>query len=208
MYHEDTTIYLYVKTHTTTGLKYLGKTIRSDVHEYTGSGRCWLRHLAKPGKHYTTEILLATADKQELKETGIFFSQLWNIVESTGWANLMLEAGCGGRQDRLLLEGKHNFQNPEVQRRIQQNRIIAGTHNLLRTNRTPLNGRQKGSSHITTKTRNLSSCNPFRGYVPCVDMAGSPHMISQLEYASQIGPKEHWQFVHTKSKVAIARKSW
>jgi transposase len=56
-------IYLYVKTHNKTGLKYLGKTTKLDPHKYSGSGKRWLRHLKKHGFDYTTEILLVTATK-------------------------------------------------------------------------------------------------------------------------------------------------
>jgi hypothetical protein len=91
-----TDCYLYVKTHNKTGLKYLGKTKKLDPHKYTGSGKKWLMHLKKHGYDYTTEILLVTKDDIELKETGIFFSKLWNIVESKEWANLREESGDGG----------------------------------------------------------------------------------------------------------------
>jgi hypothetical protein len=89
-------MYLYVKTHNTTGLKYLGKTVREDYHSYPGSGKRWIRHLKEHGFDYSTEILLATEDKQEFKETAIFFSKLWNIVSSDKWANLRIEEGDGG----------------------------------------------------------------------------------------------------------------
>ena len=41
-------IYLYVKTHNKTGLKYLGKT-EQDPFVYLGSGKRWLNHLNKHG---------------------------------------------------------------------------------------------------------------------------------------------------------------
>jgi hypothetical protein len=89
-------IYLYVKTHNKTGLKYLGKTVKEDPHSYPGSGKVWRRHLAKYGYDYTTEILLETDSEQELKEKGVYYSNLWNVVESKNWANLMIEQGDGG----------------------------------------------------------------------------------------------------------------
>ena len=70
-------IYLYIKTHNKTGLKYLGKTSRNDPYKYQGSGVYWQRHLQKHGYDVTTKILLATNDKQEIKETGIFFSKIF-----------------------------------------------------------------------------------------------------------------------------------
>lgn len=88
-------IYLYVKTHNKTGLKYLGKT-KKNPYDYKGSGKYWLRHIKKHGYDVTTEILLMTDSKEEIKETGMFFSNLWNIVENKEWANLMVESGTGG----------------------------------------------------------------------------------------------------------------
>lgn len=89
-------MYLYVKTHNKTGLKYLGKTVSKDPYSYSGSGTVWLRHLDKHGYDYTTEILLETDNDEELKEQGVYYSNLWNVVESTEWANLIIEQGDGG----------------------------------------------------------------------------------------------------------------
>lgn len=89
-------IYLYVKTHNTTGFKYLGKTISNDPHLYQGSGTVWKRHIKKHGYNVTTVILLETNDPSELKEVGIYYSNLWNIVKSKGFANIIPETGDGG----------------------------------------------------------------------------------------------------------------
>ena len=90
------TIYLYVKSHNKTGLKYLGKTIKQDPHKYTGSGKYWLRHLDQHGYDYTTEIIRECQTEDELIEWGLYYSSLWNIVDSKNWANLKEEAGDGG----------------------------------------------------------------------------------------------------------------
>ena len=91
-------IYLYIKTHNKTNLKYLGQTTAKDPHQYTGSGVYWKSHLAKHGKDFRTEILRVCESKEEVKEWGAFYSELWNIVESPEWANLKVEQGDGGRQ--------------------------------------------------------------------------------------------------------------
>lgn len=91
-------IYLYVKTHNLTNLKYLGQTTSSDPHRYTGSGIYWKSHLKKHGSDYRTEILRICETKEEVKEWGLFYSKLWNVVESEDWANLKVEQGDGGRQ--------------------------------------------------------------------------------------------------------------
>jgi len=89
-------IYLYVKTHNKTGLKYLGKTVAKDPHVYKGSGKVWKDHCSKHGYDYTTEILLETTSSEELRKAGIYYSTLWNVVESKEWANLTIEEGSGG----------------------------------------------------------------------------------------------------------------
>ena len=89
-------IYLYLKTHNVTGLKYLGKTSRSDPYRYTGSGRRWLHHIKKHGYDVTTEILLESHDPEEIKKAGIYYSQLWDVINNESFANLKLEEGDGG----------------------------------------------------------------------------------------------------------------
>lgn len=89
------TIYLYVKTHNKTGLKYLGRTIRSDPHQYPGSGMYWRRHLKQHGVDYSTEILRECETMEEVAQWGLYYSNLWNVVESDDWANLIPETGTG-----------------------------------------------------------------------------------------------------------------
>jgi hypothetical protein len=97
------TIYtLYIKTHNKTGLKYLGQTTSKDPHKYPGSGLYWKAHLNKHGYDYNTEILHECQSKEELKERGLYYSNLWNIVESNNWANLKEEQGDGGRQSEAV----------------------------------------------------------------------------------------------------------
>lgn len=102
-------MYLYVKTHNKTGLKYLGKTVSKDPHSYPGSGFVWRKHLDKYGYDYTTEILLETDNAEELKEQGVYYSNLWNIVDSKEWANLRIEQGDGG--DTSQSEGWQAYYN-------------------------------------------------------------------------------------------------
>jgi hypothetical protein len=96
------TIYLYVKTHNKTGLKYLGKTVSTNPHEYQGSGIYWTRHIKENGYDVTTEILKECSTEEELKKWGQYYSSLWNIVSSVDengrkiWANLRPEEGTGG----------------------------------------------------------------------------------------------------------------
>ncbi len=90
-------LYLYVKTHRQTGLKYLGYTSQ-DPYSYHGSGVYWKLHLKKHGYDYDTEILAECQAKEEIRQLGLHYTALWNIVESDDWANLKEECGDGGRQ--------------------------------------------------------------------------------------------------------------
>lgn len=89
-------IYLYVKNHNKTGLKYFGKTTKSDPHKYTGSGVYWKRHLSKHGNDYTTEIIAKFDDEVQCQEFALNFSKQNDIVESNLWANLQEENGMDG----------------------------------------------------------------------------------------------------------------
>ena len=88
------TIYLYVKTHNKTGLKYLGKTTQNPF-AYLGSGIDWKIHLKEHGEDYTTEILKECKNNKELSEWGRYYSGLYNVVESKEWANRIPETGGG-----------------------------------------------------------------------------------------------------------------
>ena len=90
-------IYLYIKEHTLTGLKYFGKTIQ-DPYKYKGSGIHWKNHCKKHGWEYvvTTQVFeFATQD--ECTNFALSFSKQFNIVESDEWANHIVEDGLGGR---------------------------------------------------------------------------------------------------------------
>jgi len=96
------TIYLYKKTHNKTGLMYLGKTSGKDPHKYKGSGDYWSDHINKHGYDVTTEILKECSTNEEVKEWGLYYSNLWDVVNARDengkkiWANLKPEAGDGG----------------------------------------------------------------------------------------------------------------
>jgi Mor family transcriptional regulator len=117
-----TIYYLYVKTHNKTGLKYLGYTGKKDPYKYKGSGKYWTRHIKKHGYDVTTEILKECSTKDEIKYWGLYYSNLWNIVEAKDnqgvklWANLKLEQGDGGgNPETFFKKGPDNIMyNEEV----------------------------------------------------------------------------------------------
>lgn len=110
------TIYLYLKTHNKTGLKYLGKTTR-DPFLYKGSGNIWKRHIAKHGYDVSTEILFESTNKEEFKRVAIHFSTLYDIVKSSEFANLTTEEGQGGK---TWINKKHT---EESRKKMSETRI-------------------------------------------------------------------------------------
>lgn len=95
--------YLLLKTskHLTskrTILKYLCKHegSRESCFKYCGSGKYWKLHLKKYGKEHSTNILFETTNRAELKYAGKWFSNEFNIVNDSAWANLGIENGWGG----------------------------------------------------------------------------------------------------------------
>lgn len=120
------TIYLYVKTHNKTGLKYLGKTVQNP-HTYKGSGVYWTNHIKTHGYDVTTEILRECSSEDELKYWGEYYSNLWNIVEDCNsdgkktWANIIPELGQGAGY------GEENISHlPEVKQKKAEKRNRPG----------------------------------------------------------------------------------
>ena len=107
------TIYLYVKTHNKTGLKYLGKTAK-DPYAYLGSGVDWKLHLKEHGEEHSTEIIRECQSNQELNEWGRYYSNLWNVANGTQWANRIPETGGGGNHTE---ERKELFRQQQLGRK-------------------------------------------------------------------------------------------
>jgi hypothetical protein len=126
------TIYLYVKQHSVTGLKYFGMTRKPNPHKYMGSGLHWRRHITKHGKEYVKTIELWGFDDQEMC-TGfaLTFSKNNNIVESEEWANMCAETGlwyggCFGlkhseeTKQKISKSGKGRIINEETKQKLKK----------------------------------------------------------------------------------------
>ena len=100
-------IYLYVKTHNKTGLKYLGKTVQ-DPFIYRGSGKRWINHIKKHGNDVTTEIIGVYETIDDLRLYSIIISEKYNIVHSDEWANIRPETGDGGDTSKYIDYSKLN----------------------------------------------------------------------------------------------------
>jgi ribosomal protein L37AE/L43A len=89
--------YIYVKQ-SPKGLLYLGKTVQ-DPYRYKGSGLRWENHLKAHGvtaNDIKTWILHETTSLEEIERLGLYYSSLFNVVESDIWANMKEETGGGG----------------------------------------------------------------------------------------------------------------
>jgi hypothetical protein len=99
--------YLYIKQHSVTGLKYFGKTTKTDPYKYSGSGGYWKNHIKKHGKKFVNTIWVSDLYYDtSIVEHALHFSIENNIVESNNWANLKLENGLDGGSVICLEETK------------------------------------------------------------------------------------------------------
>ena len=125
------TIYLYLKTHNQTGLKYLGQT-KQNPYIYKGSGTRWNNHIKIHGCDISTEILYQTNDEIDLKRVGLYYSRIWDIVTSADFANLKPESGDGSLAlfgDKNPFYGKKHTQKiKDGWSAIRRNRPISNQH--------------------------------------------------------------------------------
>lgn len=107
------------------GLNYLGITSQ-DPFLYKGSGKYWKLHLNKHNiepEDIKTIILFETFDKEELREKGIYYSQLYDIVNSDNWANLIEETGEGVFRTKLSEEHKRKISESNKGRKLKPETI-------------------------------------------------------------------------------------
>lgn len=160
------TIYLYVKTHNVTGLKYFGKTTRPDPHSYRGSGKYWIKHLKKHGNNVATEIIGVFEDEVACTDAAIAFSRDNNIVESDLWANLQEENGVDGAPkghvghkftteelERLSLISQERWSDPEFRSKITEAQKQSWTEERRRTQSQRLSGVKRPDQSALMKSR-------------------------------------------------------
>jgi hypothetical protein len=87
---------LLLKTHLTTNLKYLCKTVKTDYISYKGSGKAWKAHLKKYGRNVSNILLYETNDLAEFTKVCLHQSYEMDIVNSSEFANLKPEDGLDG----------------------------------------------------------------------------------------------------------------
>lgn len=87
---------LMIKTQSNTKLKYLCITKTEKYKKYTGFGKRWLAHLKKHGRDFTTEVIYESDDYLEFVEKCIYYSELFDVVNNSDFANLIPESGYNG----------------------------------------------------------------------------------------------------------------
>jgi hypothetical protein len=177
--------YLYVKQHSITGLKYLGKTIR-DPHNYLGSGIVWTRHINKYGKEHVKTLWVSEPfdDVDLLTEFASFLSEELDIVNSDKWANLVVENGVTGGAIRtgatLSEETKEKIRKKAFGRKVS-----------LET-RLKMSSRHKGKSQTENQKRAMTEYNKSRN-LPELEC---PHCNKIGSYMAM----HRWHFKNCKLK--------
>jgi hypothetical protein len=195
-----TIYYLCVKTHQKTGLKYLCQTRKKDPYKYKGSGTDWVKHLKEHGVKHDTEILIECRTKEELKTYGLYYSNLWNVVDSPEWANLKPEDGGGG----WYLFGDKNPQKKESVRK----KTSIGMKKYLDENPEIKEYRKQWRNKFWTTEQRKKSNFGGLGSVSVVDLDGISKRIPKEEFESidRSQSIENWLYVGTRSKEALRRK--
>jgi len=108
-----------IKTHNITKLKYLCYHFGdcASCYIYSGSGKYWKSHIKKYAKHISTEILGEYTSVEDARINGLYYSKLYNVVESKDFANLIVE-DAGNNFNHLTKEQrKKSLENREKRRK-------------------------------------------------------------------------------------------
>ena len=165
-------IYLYIKTHNITGLKYFGKTTQNPF-KYKGSGKYWKAHLKKYGYDVSTEIIFETENLDEIQKVALNFSKENNIVISNEWANLIEENGIDSAQrGHTYNRGRKHSEKFKIMRRDAMigNKIHKGFKNSEET-KVLISIANKGKRHSQSEetkkqiSKKLKGNMHFKGHV-------------------------------------------
>lgn len=94
---------LMLKCHWETGINYLCITKRKDFKKYKGSGVRWRALLKKHPSIIFTHLLFSTDSLEELRETCIYYSHLFDVVNNPDFSNLIPEYGYEENENNLKL---------------------------------------------------------------------------------------------------------
>ena len=173
-------IYLYKKTHNVTGLQYLGKTTRNP-YNYKGSGKIWIPHLKKHGYDVTTEIIKECHSVEDIRYWGVYYSDLWNVVKDSNWANLKPEEGDG------FASGEANPSKREDLKRLRSDNW-SGDKNpaCLEKNK------KYGNKNVSKREEVKSKLSGNNHYMKRDDYDKSTHNSKNPETLSKRSGDNHW----------------
>jgi hypothetical protein len=143
--------YLYVKQHNITGLKYFGKTVKSDPEKYKGSGKVWLRHINKHSNDVSTLWFKLFTDKENIVEYATKFSIDNDIVRSPDWANLKIEDGLWGGGVKGIKIKRTAEHNKKISEGVKKRNLEKGIVGKIREKKGRSDGGWKWSDEDRAK---------------------------------------------------------
>lgn len=165
-------IYLYLKIHSKTGLRYLGKTSKINYSAYLGSGKIWLQHLRKYGKEHTTILIKECKSQQELSYWGRYYSKLWRVTSAMDdfgnliYANIIPETGGGALYGDLNPSRRPEVQNAKRDKMLGTKRpetANAISKSWSDTRKQQQKEKTSGKNHYTHRKNKLGKNHPLYG---------------------------------------------
>lgn len=180
-------IYLCVKIHTKTNLKYFCKTATRNPYTYKGSGIHWLRHIKLHGKELVKTLKVwSFNDEQSATEFALKFSKDNNIVISKHWANLQEENALDGwipGQKRPSITGDNNpSKRLDVKEKLSKNNPMKRPDVVRK-----LSESTKGISKPWQKGQNNNACRPEVAAKISVSLTGKQQLLVKCQHCGKTG---------------------
>jgi hypothetical protein len=172
-------LYLLVKEHVDTGMKYLCKHVASSFSEcekYTGSGIYWKRHLKQHGNNVKTTCLFVTENEKEFREIAKKYSLKFNVTQSKEWANLCDEEGQGGHT--VIDKEKHGKLMEQIHKKTEVKQKVKKHLDDIRFWTQPL-AAQAAKEKLTGVLKTEEHKQKMRGKRPHVNQSGSKNNNSK-----------------------------
>ena len=196
---------LYVKQHKETGLLYFGKTTIDNPNNYNGSGVYWKNHLNKHGYNINTLwVSEEFTNEENITEFALFFSEEFDIVNSSKWANLITENGLDGMPQGIKLTEEHkmnlskshinsmsDYQRQQIAKFHENNIVSEETRKKMSKSRT-------GKTHSEETRKKLSELKQGKSF-------SDEHKLKLKEAAKSRIRKPHSE--ETKLRMSIAAKN-
>ena len=162
---------LYIKRHTTTGLRYLGKSSRQDILEYVGSGTRWRNHINKYGMSDVVTDWVSDwfNDPHDLQDFALLLSETLEVVESDSWANLKPETG---------LDGGPGATFSDEERMARSNRASGENNPMYGTSRSGEENPFYGRQHKESSKKQISDNKTGKKMPESHRLARKKHMLS------------------------------